>query len=136
MKKTLLILIVAVVSLTACKKDTQDRLKGRWDLVKAYYVDRINGVVISEETESSDNSNTYIVFEGNKFIFYENGELNSRGTFTATESSITMTEEGDSPSTTPIKWNSKNEFVVISKDTETHDGNTFSYESELTFKKH
>ncbi|WP_293299193.1 hypothetical protein [Pedobacter sp. UBA4863] len=54
MKKVLLILFVAVTTLTACKKDSEDKLKGRWDLAKDLDVTRVNGTVTSEYSHTYD----------------------------------------------------------------------------------
>lgn len=134
MKKTLLILLVAVTALASCKKDPEDKLKGRWDLAKSYSIYKVNGTVVSEDTDTG--GDMYLVFDGNKVTMYRNGEVDSKGTFTATENSITITDEDGDAETSSLRWNSKKEFVVSSEETETVNDQTHYYKDEMTFKKH
>lgn len=52
MKKALLILFVAVASLTACKKDLEDKFKERWNLIKKYSTEHIDNVLSHESNET------------------------------------------------------------------------------------
>lgn len=135
MKKTLLILFIVVTSLTACKKDPEDKLKGRWDLIKRYSTEHINNVMSHESNETFNVGEMYVVFENNTCSFYENGKLEGSGTFTATNNSITLNENGLTYTNT-IKWNSKNEFVMSSEDKTTINGQTYHSKDEATLRKH
>lgn len=134
MKKALLILFVAVTSLTACKKDPEDKLQGRWNLTKTYFAESINGTKTSEDTETG-NGNTYVIFDGNNISIYEDGELDESGTFTATENSITIKSKDGDEETNQLRWNSKKEIVIISEGTDVINGSTYVYKSEMTFNK-
>ncbi|MDQ8004474.1 MAG: hypothetical protein REI64_06700 [Pedobacter sp.] len=135
MKKALLILFITITSLTACKKDPEDRLKGRWNLTKAYSVESTNGTKTSEHTETYKKGQLYIVFDGNNISMYEDGKLDDSGTFTATENSITIKSKNGDEETSQLRWNSKKEFVVISEGTDVINGFTYDYKSEMTFNK-
>lgn len=76
----------------------------------------------------------YVVFENNTCNFYENGKLEGSGTCTATNNSITLTENGLTYTNT-IKWNSKNEFVMSSEDKTTFNGKTYHSREEATLRK-
>jgi len=134
MKRTLFLLLIAVTTFTACKKDPQEKLEGRWNQTKFHVVQNSNG------TRTEDNVNyelgkVYIVFSGNTYKYYEDGKLKDNGTFTATENSITLTQ-GQDRSTSKLHWNSKKEIVIISEINETINGESFSAKAELTFRKH
>ncbi len=135
MKKVLLMLLIAVASLTACKKDSEDKLKGRWDLAKTYSLQYENGIKTDESTETLNIGELYIVFNGNGYTIYEGGDIDDSGTFSATEDSIILTSKDGDVQTSPLKWNSKTEFVVSSEDSYTFNGKTYSYKEESTFKK-
>lgn len=135
MKKTLMILFVAVASLTACKKDSEDKLKGRWDLVKEYYVETLNGTKTGEDTDTYNEGDLYVVFSGNNYKVYDHGDLEDEGTFTANDNSITLKDSDGDEETLQLRWNSKNEFVMISEDSYSNDGQTYHYKNETTFRK-
>lgn len=135
MKKTLLILFVAVASLTACKKDKEGKLEGRWDLVKQYNVQTLNGTKINEETETFKTGELYVVFSGNTYKTYEDGDLEDEGTFTANENSITLKDGDGDSDTMQLRWNSKSEFVMTSEDSYSDNGQTYLYKNETTFRK-
>jgi len=136
MKKVLLILLVAVTALISCKKDPEEKLKGRWDLIKRYSTEHIDNIMSHESNETFNVGEMYVVFENNKYNLYENGKLDGSGTFTATSNSITLTEENGLNYTNTIKWNSKNEFVMSSEDTTTFNGQTYHSKEEATLRKH
>lgn len=135
MKKTLLILFVAVASLTACKKDKEGKLEGRWDLVKQYNVQTLNGTKINEETETFKTGELYVVFSGNTYKTYEDGDLEDEGTFTANENSITLKDGDGDSDTMQLRWNSKSEFVMTSEDSYSDNGQTYLYKNETTLRK-
>lgn len=135
MKKTLLILFVAVASLTACKKDKEGNLEGRWDLVKQYSVQTLNGTKVSEETETFKTGELYVVFSGNTYKTYEDGDLEDEGTFTANENSITLKDSDGDSDTMQLRWNSKSEFVMTSEDSYSDNGQTYLYKNEMTLRK-
>ncbi|SOD17419.1 hypothetical protein [Pedobacter xixiisoli] len=135
MKKALLILFVAVASLTACKKDPEDKLQGRWNLTKAYFVESTNGTKTSEHNETYEKGDLYVVFDGNKISVYEDGELDDNGTFTATGNSITIKSNNGEEETNQLRWNSKKEFVITSEGTDVIGNTTYVYKSEMTFNK-
>src|SRR5690606_28927784 len=126
MKKLLLVLFVAVITLNACKKDNEDssegKLQGRWDTTKEYYLEKKNGVKIDESSDTFEIGDEYIVFEGNNYVSYDNGVADEKGTFKATQNSLTMTTQDLETNTYGIKWISKTEFIVIIEDTY-KDGN-------------
>lgn len=130
MKKVLLILVVAVTVLTSCKKDPEDKLKGRWDLTKDYYVETLNGTITDEDTDTYAIGDLYLVFDGNTVKTYKNGDLQETSTYTATNNSITVDGE-----TYALRWNSKSEFVLVEEGTDTYGGQTYNYKNESTFKK-
>lgn len=135
MKKTLLILFVAVASLSACKKDKEGKLEGRWDLVKQYNVQTLNGTKINEETETFKTGELYVVFSGNTYKTYEDGDLEDEGTFTANENSITLKDGDGDSDTMQLRWNSKSEFVMTSEDSYSDNGQTYLYKNETTLRK-
>lgn len=136
MKKTLLILFVAVASLTACKKDKEGKLEGRWDKTKEYSVEYENGVKTDEEAEAWEKGELYIVFKDNTYkVYREDGkDLVEEGTFTATDNSLTL-KNGQETYTLKIRWNSKKELVIIDEETYTYDGKTYREVEEQTFQK-
>ncbi len=136
MKKTLLILFVAVISLTACKKDPVNKLSGRWDAIKDYSLHTIDGVKISEETHIYKMGDNYIVFDGNKYTMYEDGRPDDEGTFTATENSITLSDSGGDTETMSLRWNSNNEVVFYEESSETSNGIKSTSKYESTLRKH
>lgn len=135
MKTRLLILFMAIVSLSACKKDPEDKLKGRWDVVKDYYVETIDGVKGSENTNNYAIGALYMVFDGNQYQTFDDGELEDSGTFSATNESITLTSSDSEVETMVLRWNSKSEIVFMSEHTETFGGKKYAYKSETTLKK-
>lgn len=135
MKKTLLILFVAVTALTSCKKDKEGNLEGRWNLTKEYSVENLNGTKTSEHTETYKKGDLYVVFNGNNYSMYEDGDLDDSGTFTATENSITLKSKDGSEDTNSLRWNSKSEIVIFSEGSDSFNGNTYSYKSEMIFNK-
>ncbi|RWU06362.1 hypothetical protein [Pedobacter chitinilyticus] len=131
MKRTLFLLFIAFTTFTACKKDPQEKLEGRWNQTKLYVVQT------SKDTKTEENitykiGESYIVFSDNTFKSYQDGKLSDNGTFTATENSITLTR-GESSATSVLRWNSKKEIVIIG---EIHDLPSNSIKVELTFRKH
>ena len=76
------------------------------------------------------------MFEENRFKVYENSKLEGEGTFTATDNSITIIDKDGDQEINSLRWNAKNEFVLIDEDTETINGETYNYKYESTFKKH
>lgn len=131
MKRTLFLLFVAVTTLTACKKDPQEKLEGRWNQTKVHVVQTNNGIK-TEENITYKIGEAYIVFSGNTYKSYQDGELIFSGPFTATENSITLTQ-GQDKSTVVLRWNSKKEIVIAY---EINDGATYSSKAEATFRKH
>ena len=135
MKKTLLALFMAIVLLSACKKDPEDKLKGRWDVVKDYYVETINGVNGNEDSSTYAIGALYLVFDGNQYKIYDDGELEDSGTFSAANESITLTSSDGEVETMALRWNSKSEIVFTNEQTETAGGKTYVYKSETTLRK-
>lgn len=135
MKKALLMLFVAVASLTACKKDKEGKLEGRWDLMKEYYVETLNGTKTHEDTDTYKVGDLYIVFSGNTYKVYEDGDFEDEGTFTANENSITLKDKDDDSETMQLRWNSKDEFVTTSEDSYSNNGQNYNYKAEMTFRK-
>ena len=131
MKRTLFLFLIAITTVTACKKDPQEKLEGRWNQTKFHVVQTSNGTK-TENNVSYEIGKVYIVFSGNTYKYYQDGELVGSGPFTATESSITLTQDQDKI-TAVLRWNSKKEIVIVY---EINDGATFSAKAEATFKKH
>ncbi|MNK08696.1 hypothetical protein D3C87_266390 [compost metagenome] len=138
MKKALLILFVAVASLTACKKDKSDteKLEGRWNLTKEYSVYTVNGAKVDEDTETYAVGEFYIVFDGNNYQVFEDGDLDDSGTFTISDNVITINSKDGGSDTNNIRWNSNNEFVLVDEETGNNGGQSYSYRDESTFQKH
>lgn len=133
MKKTLLILFVAVASLTACKKeDKKNELTGRWDLTKDNYTETSNGKTVGG-TETYNIGETYIVFTDSNYELYYDNKLEESGTFSVTENSISFTSsEGESDlGSSTFHWNSETEFVINFERIES----LYSYTSEMFFNK-
>ncbi|MFN0292894.1 hypothetical protein [Pedobacter helvus] len=137
MKKTLLILFLAVASLTACKKDEEssNKLEGRWDFVSGYAVVKENGVIISEKTKEPEEGGEALIFEGNKFRLLEAEKTESTGTFSTTENTINFKFDDDSDVTLPLKWNSSTEIVITTEETYTQEGKNYQDKEERTYKK-
>ncbi len=131
MKRTLFLLLIVATTLTACKKDPQEKLEGRWDKTKVYVVQTSNGTK-KEDNITYKTGEAYIVFSGNTYKSYQDGELVGDGPFTATENSITLTQ-GEDINTRVLRWNSKKEIVIVY---ELNDGANFSAKAEATFRKH
>lgn len=134
MKRTLFLLFIAFTTFIACKKDPQEKLEGRWNQTKFHVVQTSNGTK-TENNVSYEIGKVYIVFSGNTYKYYQDGELVGSGPFIATENSITLTQGQDS-STSKLRWNSKKEIVIISEVNESINGESFSAKAELTFRKH
>jgi|GEM_PF-3055860 len=134
MKRTLFLLFIAITTLAACKKDPQEKLEGRWNQTKTHVVQTSNGTK-TEDNVSYEIGKLYIIFNGNTYKYYQDGEMTGSGTFTATENSITLTQ-GQDKSTSKLRWNSKKEIVITSEINETINGESFSVKAELTFRKH
>lgn len=126
---------MAVISLAACKKDPEDKLKGRWDVVKDYNVETIDGVKGSEDTNTYKVGELYVVFDNNQYKTYDDGALEDSGTFSATNDSITLTNTDGETETMSLRWNSKSEIVFVSEHTESFGGKKYVYKSESTLRK-
>lgn len=136
MKKTLLILFVAAISLTACKKDSEDKLEGRWNLTKENYIVTTNDTKTDEGTNIYQLGDFYIVFEENTYKVYDEGDLEDEGTYSANDNSLTMTSKDGDKETASLRWNSKTEFVLTAESTEDFNGISYGSKYEMTFNKH
>ncbi len=132
MKKTLLILLVAVASLTACKKDKKNELVGRWDLNKENYTETSNGKTV-EGSDTYNLGETYFVFTGSNYELYYDNELEESGTFSVTENSLSFTNSKGASDfgNVTFHWNSETEFVLNFERIES----VYSYKSEMFFNK-
>ena len=134
MKRTLFLLFIAITSFTACKKDPQEKLEGRWDQIKLHAIHSYNGAK-TEENKNMAIGESYYVFSDNTYKVYQDGELVGSGPFTATENSITLTQDQNTV-VFNIRWSSKKQFVASYEINQSIGGNTISINAELTFKKH
>jgi hypothetical protein len=82
MKKTLVLSLIVMILLAACKKDKQEiSLKGKWNLETVITKEYRNGVFIDTNTEPGD---------GYKYDFQNNGNLLISGFLTGTTVSYTI----------------------------------------------
>jgi hypothetical protein len=63
MKKTILLYMLAIITLSACEKEDEISLKGKWNVENTIYNEYINGVLDYSETEPG--GGTTIDFQNN-----------------------------------------------------------------------
>lgn len=134
MKRTLFLLLVVVTTFTACKKDPQEKLEGRWDQIKLHAIHDYNGAK-TEDNKNMAIGESYFVFSGNTYKVYQDEKLTSSGSFTATENSITLTQDQNTV-VFNVRWSSKKQFVASYEINQSMGGNNITINAELTFKKH
>ncbi|MNK08662.1 hypothetical protein D3C87_266050 [compost metagenome] len=122
MKKQTLLLVLLfgiIFAIAGCKKDNDSssaRLQGRWNLSNFTYEHYIDGKLIPPDPSTSHGTTTSaIVFEGNKYIVYdEEGDIEEQGTFTL-RGDIISVKNHQMTLSLPLKWNGNDEFSMSNK---------------------
>lgn len=138
MKKLTLLLLIAVSTLTACKKDeaerNTDRLIGRWTVESLAYIEYIN----DQEKERDQYSNLGLIWE-----FRKDGTatVNTDGedvevTWTATDKNLQLgIADGSKLDFAIISLSKNNLHLSIENDLEVRNGITYKEIVELKLRK-
>lgn len=138
MKKLTLLLLIAVSTLTACKKDeaerNADRLIGRWTVESLAYIEYIN----DQEKERDQYSNLGLIWE-----FRKDGTatVNTDGedvevTWTATDKNLQLgVADGSKLDFAIISLSKNNLHLSIENDLEVRNGITYKEIVELKLRK-
>jgi len=138
MKKLTLLLLIAVSTLTACKKDeaerNTDRLIGRWTVESLAYIEYIN----DQEKERDQYSNLGLIWE-----FRKDGTatVNTDGedvevTWTATDKNLQLgVADGSKLDFAIISLSKNNLHLSIENDLEVRNGITYKEIVELKLRK-
>lgn len=143
------------LGLVGCQPDNEDLIIGSWQVEKQVYT-MSDGTHSQTETETMTPGES-VVFTFNKDLSFvstmtwvEDGETTSeseRGTYSVSGELLTLVgtdswedENGEWQSevetmTLTIKSLDKKEMVLSMSETETEDGTTYTYSTEITFKK-
>lgn len=143
------------LGLVGCQPDNEDLIIGSWQVEKQVYT-MSDGTHSQTETETMAPGES-VVFTFNKDLSFvstmtwvEDGETTSeseRGTYSVSGDLLTLVgtdswedENGEWQSevetmTLTIKSLDKKEMVLSMSETETEDGTTYTYSTEITFKK-
>ena len=135
MKKTLLILFLAATSLTACKKDKEKTLEGRWDVTKIDEWNTLNGQKESETHDTYATGEFYFIFKGNTYTKYEDGYLEDEGTFTMNGDNSLITTNNEGVTTFTLQWNGENDVVLNLEETNTINSQVYGYKGMFTMKR-
>ena len=143
------------LGLVGCQPDNEDLIIGSWQVEKQVYT-MSDGTHSQTETETMEPGETGVITFNKDLSFVatttwvEDGETTSesdRGTYSISGDLLTMVstyswenEDGEWQSdvetmTFTIKSLDKKEMVLSMSETETEDGTTYTYSTEVTFKK-
>jgi hypothetical protein len=134
---TLFALLLAVVTITGCKKDPDekaaDNILGKWYPVSSINTDYLNGKVTNRETSTDYSPNEYTEFKSNGTAFDYDGD---EYTYKISGSTLTMREKGDDDDEVfEIKKITSSELVIYSESTDEQGTDKYKYTQELTLKK-
>lgn len=133
---TLFALLLAVVTITGCKKDDDEKaaenIIGKWYPTSSIETEYLNGKMISQETET-DFDNGFTEFRSNGTAVDDDGD---EYTYKITGSKLTMRENGDDDDEVyDIKKINSSELVIFGESTYENGADKYRYTSEITFKK-
>ena len=147
MKKILLFgLLLAVVLMGGCQKDDNSDnapadIVGKWYIKKMVDVEYENGVKVDESTETTFTTKDFMEFKSNgTAVFSSDGGPDPADidnfTYTRQGDKVVLTLTGSTDVTqVDIKKLTTNELVLFIDETDTYQGKTYRYTSELTLSK-
>lgn len=142
MKKNVLVLfIVAAFAISGCKKDdkkdeeSKSTIVGKWLVKKIYEVEYENDIKKREDTDTDFGNQDFFEFKADGTgLFSEVGDTDPL-TYKVTGDVITITDSPGESFDLKIKSLSGNDLVLVDEATETDQGITYRYVTEITFKK-
>jgi hypothetical protein len=134
---TLLLLLIAAVTFTGCKKDDDekaaDNIIGKWYEVSSLETEYKNGTQISQETITNNDPDNYTEFRSNGTAVDGDGD---EYTYKITGKTLTMREVGDDDDEVyEIKKITSGDLVIYGENTYQDGNNNYRYTTESTFKK-
>ncbi|WP_316818115.1 lipocalin family protein [Pedobacter nyackensis] len=133
----LLVLLMTAVAFTGCKKDDEDKQKqnivGKWYVKQTIEKEIVNGVVISEETETDFDTDYYFEFtkEG-KMIENISGDKYTGSYQVKGNNRVAITFQDEEPDDYEIRKLNSTEMILYIED---EDGPNSKETIEITFRK-
>lgn len=134
---TLLILLLAAVTFTGCKKDEEDQQKknivGKWFVKQIIEKEIVNGVTVDEDTDTDFGADYYFEFTTDgKMIENINGDQYP-GTYQVKENNrVAIAFQGEEPDDYEIRKLNSTEMVLYVED---EDGPNAKETHEITLRK-